>query len=320
MAQDDPHALIAELKDLALELGRTPLRTEFENRVKAGKQRIERLFNTYSALLQAAGMETYKERRKSRNDKIDGGVFTTSVERQVERHEESPLRDHPPWPKISTISDIHWPFCSKRVIGKFLDRVEEFQPEWVVLNGDAWDMFSHSKYPRSHNVFTPREEEQSARGMNEEFWADVKRRVPSAKRVQMLGNHDIRPLKRILEAYPSAEDWIETHMRKLFTFDGVKTFFDPREELVIGDIAIFHGYRTALGAHRDYTLMNCINGHTHKGGAAFRQVRGMVLWELNSGMAGDPESKGLTYTPQRITNWTPGFGEVDEIGPRFIPA
>ena len=92
------------------------------------------------------------------------------------------------------------------------------------------------------------------------------------------------------------------------------------EELIIGDIAVFHGYRSQLGAHRDYTLMNCINGHTHKGGAVFRQIRGSVIWELNSGLAGDPEAKGLTYRPQKITDWTPGFGEVDKKGPRFIPA
>jgi hypothetical protein len=44
----------------------------------------------------------------------------------------------------------------------------------------------------------------------------------------------------------------------------------------------------------------------------------MVLFELNSGLAGDPEAKGLTYTPQKITVWTPGFGAINKYGPQFV--
>ena len=315
----DQHETLCALKELALELGRSPTRVEFERRVSGGKYSLERNFGTFAALLQAAGLETYGERRKER--KITNQIF----ERVVVDHlasfkprESKPLLTI--WPKISVISDIHWPFAHQKVIDRFYDRVAEFQPEMVVLNGDAWDFYSHSKFARSHNQFTPREETQTARHHNEVFWQTILKHVPHAQCFQMLGNHDIRPLKRVLEAYPEAEDWVERSLKEAFTFNGVKTIFDPREELLIGeDVAIFHGYRTGLGAHRDYTLMNCINGHTHLGGASFRQINGRTLWELNSGLAGDPEAKGLTYTPQRITKWTLGFGELDHLGPRFIP-
>ncbi len=313
----DQHSLLCALKELALSLGRTPTRRELEG-LSGGKYALEKYFGTFAALLQAAGMETLAERRK-----ITNKIF----ERPIEKHlaDYSPIvrikagEGLTPWPKISIVSDIHWPFASQKVIDRFYNRVEQVQPAYVILNGDAWDMYSHSKFARSHNQFTPREEHQLARSQNETFWIEIKKRAPQSVLVQMLGNHDIRPLKRVLEDYPEAEDWIVESLNRAFTFDGVKTFFDHREEFLIGDIAVFHGYRTGLGAHRDYTLMNCINGHTHLGGASYRQIQGRVLWELNSGFAGDPEAKGLTYTPQKMTKWTPGFGEVDEWGPRFIP-
>ena len=154
--------------------------------------------------------------------------------------------------------------------------------------------------------------------MNEQFWKDVKLRAPKADCVQMLGNHDVRPMKRIIEAYPEAEDWVAEKLKQLFSYDGVKTIFDPREELIFGNLAIFHGYRSQLGDHRNFTLMNTINGHTHKGGVVFRQIRGQTLWELNCGLAGDALAKGLTYTPQKISDWTPGFGAVNKYGPQFI--
>jgi predicted phosphodiesterase len=311
----DAHDLVAKLKELASELGRTPTRREFEVHVKGGTYQLAK-FGGYTPLVQAAGLEV---NRAEKPRKIDNTIFVRDIEKQIEDFTPRPLIQKP-WPKIASISDIHWPFSSKRVLDSFLAFIEKQQPEYVFINGDAWDMFAHSKYPRSHNVYTPREEQNLARRQNEEFWAEVKKRCPAAQCVQMMGNHDIRPLKRILESYPEAEDWIVEKLKQLFTFEGVQTVMDPREEFMIGDIAIFHGYRTGLGAHRDYTHFNCINGHTHKGGTVFKPIRGAQIWELNSGVAGDPESKGLTYTPQRITDWTPGFGFVDELGPRFIPA
>lgn len=182
--------------------------------------------------------------------------------------------------------------------------------------------YSHSKYPRSHNEFTPREEERLARERNEKFWKDVQAASPGSKCVQMMGNHCIRPLKRVLEVYPAAEDWIEQYLKNLFTFDGVKTVFDPREELFLrDDIIVLHGYRSKLGQHRDFALMSCFTGHTHRGGVVWRSLAdGRQIFECNSGVAGDPESKGLTYTAQKIHDWTPGFAIMCELGPMFVPA
>lgn len=311
------HDLVSALKSLALELGRTPTRREFESSVRGGGYQLQK-FGGFTALVLAAGLETYEERRSGK--KIDNSVFKKDIKRHLEEYSPRVSVERQPYTRIAAISDIHFPFENRRVLEAFYRFIEREQPEYVFINGDAWDMYAHSKYPRSHNIFTPREEMDLSRKKNVEFWREVALHAPKTKMIQMMGNHDIRPLKRVLEVYPSAEDWIEQMLKKEFTFDGVETVFDPRQEYMLGDIAIFHGYRGKLGDHRDYTLYNCINGHTHLGGAVFRRIRGQTLWELNSGVAGDPESKGLSYTPQKITHWTPGFGFVDEDGPRFIPA
>lgn len=315
MSKIESHEIISAIKCLAIELGHTPGVHEFAKYSKISERYIYSAFGSWTVALQACGLDPVKVSKK----KIDNSIFNTSIERHLESYTPKCIvTERKPYPKIASISDIHWPFHSKKVIDAFLAYIVVFQPEWIVLNGDAWDMYSHAKFPRSHNVFTPREERNLSRSSNEQFWLDVKQRCPQAKCVQMLGNHDVRPLKRMMEIYPSAEDWIKKAIHEEFTFDGVQTIFDPREELIIGNIAIFHGHRSQLGSHRDYTHMNCMNGHTHRGGAVFKQIRGEVIWELNSGLAGDPEAKGLTYTAQKITEWTQGFSSVDEYGPRFI--
>lgn len=315
----DAHELVVAVKDLALELGRTPTRADFTSSIRGGAYRLGQHFGTFAALLQAAGLETYDDRRSGGRKKAPS-PFEKSIERHLEEYAPRPMGEQKPWPTFASISDIHWPFHSQKVIDAFLDYVAEHRPEYIILNGDAWDMYSHAKFPRSHNVFTPREEQALARKANEEFWVAVKARSPNSRYIQMLGNHDCRPLKRVIESYPEAEDWIAEKLKELFTFDGVETIMDPRQELAIReDILVFHGYRSQLGSHRDYTLTSTINGHTHRGGVVFRRIRGATLFEGNSGLAGDPDSKGLSYASQKIQDWTPGFLAGDKWGPRFIP-
>lgn len=297
---------------MAIELGRTPRRDEFTYSLKGGDYKLRTLFGDYETLVLAAGLNLNKGK------KITNEIFEKDISKHLSKMKPRKIKTQE-LPTIASISDIHWPFSNDRVIKRFLEYVGDEKPKYIILNGDAHDMYSHMKFPRSHNLFTPREETNKARSMNEKFWAEILKRSKDSKNYQLIGNHDLRPLKRILESYPEAEDWIQEKLNQIFTFKGVTTIYDPREELILNNIAIFHGYKTKLGDHRDYTLMNCINGHTHRGGVAYRQLRGEVLWELNCGFAGDPESKGLSYTPQKITNWTPGFGAVDALGPRFIP-
>lgn len=314
MSGQDSHGLVSQLKDLAIELGRTPSRDEFDARFGA-KRSYSVVFGSYSLMVQAAGLSSPRAR------KIDNSIFERNLDNHLESYKPRDRKEPENLPTLAIISDIHWPFCSQRVIDKFYKYVEENKPDYVVINGDAWDMYSHSKYPRSHNVFTPRDEQRLAREANELFWKEIKKRSAASKCFQLLGNHDVRPLRRILESYPEAEDWIEQKMRELFSYDGVTTIHDPREELKPDPhTLVFHGYRGKLGDHRDYTLMNCFNGHTHLGGAVYRNIRDMVLFECNSGYAGDPESKGLAYTTQKATKSTPGFAARDKWGARFIPA
>lgn len=308
----DQHELISILKDLALELGRTPSRAQFEVHVKGGRYRCIQLFGTYSALLTAAGLAPNVERR------ITNQVFEQPIEKVLEKYEPHHSTIPEIYPKAEIISDIHFPFPNVALIEKFYKRVELKQPDHVILNGDAWDMFSHSKFPRSHNIFTPREEQNLSRKMEEEFWKEIQKRAPKAKCHRLPGNHDLRPLKRILESYPAAEDWIEKMLHELWTYDGVKTIFDHREELILGNVMFHHGYRSKLGDHRDYVLYNIVVGHTHLAGIVYRHLIDRTIWEMNCGFAGDPQAKGLTYTPQRLTNWTPSFSEIDEAGPRVI--
>lgn len=306
--------MVQDLKRVASELGKTPTRREYEVHGKFSRSILEKVFGGFTKALQAAGLQ------RNTPAKIEEILCKDLGEQLREYGCISKVDNRIPkmvnLKKTIVAGDLHFPFCNQGTLKAFYEFLKEHRPERCVQVGDLYDMFSHSKFPASRNLYTPAQEMKISHDMAKEFWSTVRTLCPGIECFQLLGNHDIRPIKRILELYPAGELFFS--LEPFYTFEGVKTIFDPREELILDDIVFHHGYRSNLGGHRDFNLSNTVVGHTHTGGVAFRQVRGETLWELNAGYMGDPDSKGLAYTPQRMTNWTQGFGWIDPWGPRFI--
>jgi len=309
------HELVAALKSIATELGRCPTRAEFEAKVHGAHRKLATV-GGFAIVQQAAGLNTYVTRRLP---KITNQIFEKDIVSHLADYKPREQNEKVVWPKIAILGDMHEPFSHTKLKSSFIDFCREHQPEWIVQVGDAVDFYSHSKFPRSHNIFTPKQEEQLARENLEKFWSELALAVPGAKRVMLIGNHGIRPIKRVLESVPTIEHWAEKYLTDYLSFKDVHTVMDTREEYMIADITFIHGYRSGLGAHRDHILTNVVCGHTHTGGASFRSFRGRTFFELNAGLAGDVEAPGLTYTATRTTGWTLGWAWIDKWGPRFIP-
>lgn len=312
---DRIHQVYALVKQVALELNKNPNADDLQ-KVGISKYEIYTKFGSLSQLHQACGLEPGK-RQKITND-----IFRVDLESHLDKYTQEsdkiePLKIYSD--NYAVISDIHWPFHHAQKMEHFFERAKHKKYDLVIINGDARDFYSHAKFPRSHNVFTPKEENALGRKLNEEFWNRIKDINPNAKCYQTMGNHSARPLKRIIEEYPEAEEWIADALKKEFTFEGVTTLYDPRDFLLLNDeIAVMHGYKSQLGAHRDQHLMSCITGHTHRPGVVYRRMFNKVIFEANSGFMGNPAAKGLTYTSSKMVEWVNGFLEGDEFGVRFI--
>ena len=132
-----------------------------------------------------------------------------------------------------------------------------------------------------------------------------------------MGNHDVRPLKKVMELVPEVEIFVE--FSKWFEFPGVKTVTDHREWLEIGNVSFTHGHLSTPGAHARSFDRNVVCGHSHKGSVQYLNCRdGKMLFELNCGYIGDPMSRPMSYTAKNQVPWTLGFGVIDQWGPRFI--
>lgn len=314
----DLHQLVSALKEMATELGRVPKREEFTS-VHCSRDYIAKVAGGWTELLQAADLYNPPGLKPKQKKKLENSVlFGASIEETLSEYEPVKYQSKKTKSTILVIGDTHFPFVNKDCLQAIYEFNKKTQPDYIVQVGDLYDLYAHSKFPRSQNIYKPEEEEIFARKGAEEMWAQLIKDNEKSKRFQLLGNHDVRPVKRVMESLPTLEHVVKEYYKKIMTFSGVTTIEDYRQELIIDGIVFHHGYRSQLGAHRDYTLRNFVCGHSHKGGVVYKRLRDEVIWELNAGFVGDADSKVLAYTAQKIHDQTLGWGFIDEYGPRFI--
>lgn len=312
MAQSDlRHRLIAELKEIAADLGHSPTRDEYRKHTKIGEKAYRSVFGGFTPMLLAAGLKTYAEKASK-----DAAFIAPIGSIKHDTTTKKPALSVPG--KILVLGDTHFPWVHVGALEAVFQFIKA-NPDiaYVVQLGDLYDMYSWAKFPRSHMIYTPKHEIELGRQMAEEMWKRIRSMLPKAQCYQILGNHDSRPMKKVMELAPELEIFVE--FSKWYQFVGVKSVNDPREWLSIGDVHFTHGHLTGLGAHARRFQRNVVCGHSHVGGVFFSQIEsGRIIYELNAGYLGDPNTKPLSYTATKLTNWTLGFGVIDEHGPRFV--
>jgi hypothetical protein len=221
--------------------------------------------------------------------------------------------------RILTIPDTHFPFVDKKRLGKMIERSGDLGPTHMVQIGDQFDWYNASRFTKSHNIMTPEDEIKRGRDMAEKMWFDLKRKAPKAQCFQLWGNHEERPMKRLMEKAPELESLLKKPLQDILTFPGVTSTKGPLDELVINGIKFHHGWSTQRGFHVNYFQMSVAHGHTHHGDVFYLRREGETLFELDSGILADFNSDPMTYRSSQTCKWTPGFGFIDELGPRFCP-
>jgi predicted phosphodiesterase len=221
------------------------------------------------------------------------------------------------------LGDKHLPYEDASIAKQIYTIIKAKKPDYIIQIGDLYDFYWFSRYPKHLLSFGPEVEVNRGRAQAEKFWATVRRLSPESECYQLKGNHCDRPQKMLLKKAPELEVFFKKGFRELFEFPGVTTIHDSKQELELNiggeDVLIQHGHRSAIGDHMKYNRQSTAVGHSHVGGTVFMAYRGRILFELNSGFSGDINSLVFRYGEQRIKPWTPGLGEIDELGPRFIP-
>jgi len=214
--------------------------------------------------------------------------------------------------KVFVISDMHFPFHSKRGYKKILKLIALEKPTHVVQIGDLLDQYVFSNYPRKMEI-TPDNDVSRGLLLAHDMWAKIKKIVPKAKCYQLIGNHDVRLSKRINERIPELAGFF--NHKSLYKFKGVWTAPSDRSFLTLFGVKYVHGWLSRSIDHARHFNAPTVHGHRHRPTV---EVERPGLWSMDVGFCANEKSAPLQYTMSKLTKWTMACGIVENGQPRLI--
>lgn len=280
------HELISAVKNLAIELGRTPTHVEFESRIIGGQYRIGKAFGTFTGLLQAAGLDTYSDRRSggkqlpgqrsdaklirqykalcSKREQIQGFFRST-----LDLSEMFSRAGNPPILRLSVQGDTHAKFVDRPAFNSYLSFLRFWKPHAHLIIGDFADCEGLSHWPEES--LEPRRivpEMKIARGLLQEL---VDSTPEASTRIFLEGNHEnwiAQAFTKMPELFDGlAELDIEISVQSLLGLKKYGYDFFPLNEIVkIGNANFTHGIYTGqhhAKKHLDVFKESIYYGHIH---------------------------------------------------------
>lgn len=212
--------------------------------------------------------------------------------------------------KVFIISDTHFPFQNKKAYKRMMAALRKEKPTHVVQIGDLLDQYVFSKYTRGMDI-TPGADVEKGLVMAALMWEEIQKAVPNVKCFQLLGNHDVRLSKRVMEKLPELADFFG--IRDMYKFQGVKVLDSDRDYLLLGGVVYVHGWLSKSLDHARHFNCPTVHGHRHR---PCIEVEGK-LWSMDVGFMADEKSAPLSYTMNKLTKWRMAYGIVEDGRPRL---
>jgi hypothetical protein len=184
--------------------------------------------------------------------------------------------------RLVSLSDIHIPYQDQRAVEISLSFIKDWQPQWVVLNGDILDAPQLSRFDHD-----PQRQLQLQEDLDKlyRFFDALVEAAPTARRVFTGGNHENRII-RWLWQHPEVSNLRVLRPEELFRLKdwGIEWMpygqaFDHHGFLFVhGDVVRKHSSYTAKAMLEKYGTSGC-SGHTHRlGQYLHRDHGGMKGW------------------------------------------
>jgi predicted phosphodiesterase len=219
--------------------------------------------------------------------------------------------------RVLFLSDTHFPHVNKESLKKTLKLVKKYKPTHVIQCGDLLDMYSFSRYEKDANFTSPDSELQQGLEMARKMWADIRKIVPRAKCIQLIGNHEDRLNKTIARKAPELANLCKS-IQDLYNFKGVQVLKSSKQHIEIDGVIYTHGHYTKLGDHAKFYRKSCVHGHSHRVGLYYEQTVDGLIWEMDCGYLADKDALPLQYTQSKFSKWVMAVGLIDQGQPQLI--
>jgi predicted phosphodiesterase len=215
--------------------------------------------------------------------------------------------------KTFIMSDVHLPHHDVEAVSIALNRMAEYQPDVVILNGDIVDFYQISRW----------ETEPGAEGVDQELIEFEKfirliKQITNAKIYYILGNHEMRLRSYLLRKAKELFTLPQLSYESLFKAKEYDITIVENEPIKLGKLNVMHGHEfgesvfSPVNPARGLFLRaktNAIIGHHHQ--PSFHSESNMSGEDIGCWSLGCLCSLRPDYRPFAFTKWRHGFAEVE---------
>lgn len=218
---------------------------------------------------------------------------------------------------IFVASDAHyWPGEPSEAHKAFVRLIKKMKPDIIVMNGDAFDGATISRYPKvgfpTHEIPTVKQELEAV----SDRLGDIEKVAGNAKLIFTLGNHDMRFESKLANMVPE--------------FEGVRGFslkeHFPRWQFCMSmfvnrNLMIKHRYHNGLHATYNNPLKSGVSfasGHLHRLQATIVSDYNGTRWGVDTGTLSDVEGDHMGYGEDNPKNHCSGFAVLTIVNGRLI--
>ena len=222
--------------------------------------------------------------------------------------------------KVLAIPDLHLRWVNRYQLSKVYKLVKDKKPDIIIQLGDLYEFYNFSKFSRDLNHITPKAEIRKSQEMAYDFWDNIKKISKDSKKIQLMGNHDMRLQKRILERFPEINNIFDLR-EEFYDFDEVDVKRSDRDYVEFDNVVYCHGWLIKRWSHVRYFNKSVVHAHTHRASLIVRcddTTEYKYMFELDGGHLINKHALPFTYTPTKYSKWKEGCCFINRGKPELI--
>lgn len=320
----DKHGLVCALKDLKLQLGRTPNRDEFVSKIKNGRRIVDAEFGGYASLLKAAGLiediPGESDRIEAKFKKKYSAIVSKKEQIQGFFRHVIDLDDlferagNPQVLKALVQPDTHAKYADAGALSCFMSFAKYYKPDVHIILGDYVDCEGLSHWPADE--LSPRRIVPELKLARELLGRIVAATPYCTTRIYLEGNHEAwitQALNNMPELFDGLADLdIEINLKTLLGLSKFGYELFPLNHLIkVGKAHFTHGIYTGSAhakKHLSVFKANIYYGHLHD-----------MQAHQETGMDGPTEAASLgclarldaRFLKGKPNNWSHGLGTFE---------
>ena len=218
---------------------------------------------------------------------------------------------------IFVASDCHyWPGEVSTAHIAFVKLIKKHKPDIVVINGDAFDGASISRYPKSgYDTFKMPTVKEELEAVSDRL-GEIEKIAGNAKCVFTMGNHDMRFENKLANMAPEFKGVPGFSLKEHFP-----RWLFCMSMMINKNLMVKHRYANGLHATYNNTMkagVSMVTGHLHRLQATIVSDYNGTRWGIDTGTLCETDGDQMSYAEGNPSNHCSGFALLTIVNGRLV--